>query len=109
MAPPQCIRARAPTTGVGCRNRTVPPSLIPAFGQVGMSGHGTISLLLPHRPALHSAQIPNKGTNGSLFGRAERSSPTAAQRCAEGAGLCVGHVRQFGGESPLCNLMEVKH
>jgi hypothetical protein len=23
--------------------------------------------------------------------------------------LCVGHVRQFGGESPLCNLMEVKH
>jgi hypothetical protein len=24
-------------------------------------------------------------------------------------GLCVGHVRQFGGESPLCNLMEVKH
>jgi hypothetical protein len=21
----------------------------------------------------------------------------------------VGHVRQFGGESPLCNLMEVKH
>jgi hypothetical protein len=25
------------------------------------------------------------------------------------ASLCVGHVRQFGGESPLCNLMEVKH
>jgi len=23
--------------------------------------------------------------------------------------MCVGHVRQFGGESPLCNLMEVKH
>jgi len=23
--------------------------------------------------------------------------------------LCVGHVRQLGGESPLCNLMEVKH
>jgi len=26
-----------------------------------------------------------------------------------GCGLCVGHVRQFGGESPLCNPMEVKH
>ena len=25
------------------------------------------------------------------------------------ARLCVGHVRQLGGESPLCNLMEVKH
>ena len=25
------------------------------------------------------------------------------------ASLCVGHVRQLGGESPLCNLMEVKH
>src|SRR5215831_17054165 len=43
------------------------------------------------------------------IGSADGSSPTAAQRCAEGAGLCVGHVRQFGGESPLCNLMEVKH
>src|SRR6516162_3450046 len=25
MAPPQCIRGRAPTTGVGCHNRTAPP------------------------------------------------------------------------------------
>ena len=24
-------------------------------------------------------------------------------------GLCFGHVRQSWGESPLCNLMEVKH
>ncbi|HKM62254.1 MAG TPA: acyltransferase family protein [Acidisphaera sp.] len=24
-------------------------------------------------------------------------------------GLCAGHVQQPGGESPLCNLMEVKH
>ena len=23
--------------------------------------------------------------------------------------LCAGHVRQSGGEGPLCNLMEVKH
>src|ERR1700722_7183119 len=38
-----------------------------------------------------------------------RSSPEAASRCAEGAGLCAGHAQQLGGESPLCNLMEVKH
>ena len=25
------------------------------------------------------------------------------------SGLCAGHVQQSGGESPLCNLMEVKH
>ena len=31
-----------------------------------------------------------------------------AQR-ARMAGLCAGHVQQPGGESPLCNLMEVKH
>jgi hypothetical protein len=43
------------------------------------------------------------------YGCGARSSPAAAKRCAEGAGLCVGHVRQLGGESPLCNLMEVKH
>jgi putative transposase len=38
------------------------------------------------------------------------SSPPAA-RSAEtrSVWLCVGHVRQLGGESPLCNLMEVKH
>ena len=29
----------------------------------------------------------HQGTNASSVGRAERSSPTAAQRCAEGAGL----------------------
>jgi hypothetical protein len=28
---------------------------------------------------------------------------------AASAFLCAGHVRQSGGESPLCNLMEVKH
>ena len=26
-----------------------------------------------------------------------------------GLGLCAGHARRPGGESPLCNLMEVKH
>jgi hypothetical protein len=42
-------------------------------------------------------------------GSADGSRPTAAKRARVSASLCVGHVRQFGGESPLCNLMEVKH
>jgi hypothetical protein len=37
------------------------------------------------------------------------SSPQPPEAGARRARLCVGHVRQFGGESPLCNLMEVKH
>jgi hypothetical protein len=37
--------------------------------------------------------------------KAGRRPPPKAARSV----LCVGHVRQFGGESPLCNLMEVKH
>ena len=38
------------------------------------------------------------------------SRPQAARSAvARSASLCVGHVRQLGGESPLCNLMEVKH
>jgi glycine/D-amino acid oxidase-like deaminating enzyme len=32
-----------------------------------------------------------------------------AARGAAAAVLCAGPVRQSGGESPLCNLMEVKH
>jgi len=50
------------------------------------------------------------------FGRAPRAAAVkdAAATAAAPAEparsvLCVGHVRQFGGESPLCNLMEVKH
>jgi hypothetical protein len=35
--------------------------------------------------------------------------PKPPEAGARSASLCVGHVRQFGGESPLCNLMEVKH
>jgi hypothetical protein len=38
-----------------------------------------------------------------------RSSPQPPLAVARRARLCVGHVRQLGGESPLCNLMEVKH
>jgi len=49
------------------------------------------------------------GTNALGSIAMPRSSPNAAQRCAEGAGLCAGHAQQLGGESPLCNLMEVKH
>ena len=37
------------------------------------------------------------------------SRPKPPEAVARSARLCVGHVRQFGGESPLCNLMEVKH
>ena len=32
----------------------------------------------------------------------------AALLTQEGSWLCAEHVRQFGGESPLPNLMEVK-
>jgi hypothetical protein len=49
------------------------------------------------------------GTNAQGSIAMPRSSPNAAQRGAEGAGLCAGHAQQLGGESPLCNLMEVKH
>ena len=49
-------------------------------------------------------------SDGCHFSRAPpRSRPLVASAAARRAGLCVGHVRQFGGESPLCNLMEVKH
>jgi hypothetical protein len=34
--------------------------------------------------------------------------PTGHREAAPSV-LCAGHVRQPGGESPLCNLMEVKH
>ena len=43
-------------------------------------------------------------------GKAGAEPRAAAQGAvARSASLCVGHVRQFGGESPLCNLMDVKH
>jgi hypothetical protein len=34
--------------------------------------------------------------------------PQAPQVAAPAAELCAGHAQQFGGESPLPNLMEVK-
>jgi len=42
-----------------------------------------------------------------VIGRGQGRQPPKA--VARRASLCVGHVRQLGGESPLCNLMEVKH
>ena len=35
-------------------------------------------------------------------------SSTPAGEAREAASLCAGHAQQFGGESPLPNLMEVK-
>ena len=40
---------------------------------------------------------------------ASRVKAVSRRRRGPQARLCVGHVRQLGGESPLCNLMEVKH
>jgi hypothetical protein len=37
------------------------------------------------------------------------SRPKPPKAVAHRASLCAGHVQQPGGESPLCNLMEVKH
>ena len=37
------------------------------------------------------------------------SRPKPPKAVAQRASLCAGHVQQPGGESPPCNLMEVKH
>jgi len=42
---------------------------------------------------------------GSGRGGSRPKPPEAVARSV----LCAGHVQQSGGESPLCNLMEVKH
>ena len=46
-------------------------------------------------------------TNGSRV--ASPVNAVSRRRRGPKASMCVGHVRQLGGESPLCNLMEVKH
>jgi hypothetical protein len=59
---------------------------------------------------LSLAGKPCRPSDGPSAQRAGRVKAAAAHRAvARSASLCVGHVRQFGGESPLCNLMEVKH
>ena len=60
-------------------------------------------------PRFTRSTAASNGMDAKRSAVAPLSSPAAAQRCAEGAGLCAGHVQQPGGESPLCNLMEVKH
>jgi hypothetical protein len=37
------------------------------------------------------------------------SRPKPPKAVAQRASLCAGHAQRPGGESPLCNLMEVKH
>jgi hypothetical protein len=37
------------------------------------------------------------------------SRPKSPKAVAQRASLCAGHAQRPGGESPLCNLMEVKH
>jgi hypothetical protein len=88
-------------------NNADPPGASPITAQTrlfeasirssGSSSHCSIGVLRLHRWLTQSAQIPNESTNGYRFGRAERSSPTATQRCAEGAGLEAGGAteRQF--------------
>jgi hypothetical protein len=49
---------------------------------------------------------PIKSPSGTDRGGSRPKPPKAV---AQRASLCAGHVQQSGGESPLCNLMEVKH
>ncbi len=47
-----------------------------------------------------------RGRNSNL-GIAFQATASGGDRFA--VVLCAGHGRRLGGESPLCNLMEVKH
>jgi hypothetical protein len=49
---------------------------------------------------------PIKSPTGVARGGSRPKPPKAV---AQRVGLCAGHVQQPEGESPLCNLMEVKH
>jgi hypothetical protein len=56
-----------------------------------------------HRPKYYSFRIVKaNGRRESLDQQARVAS------AARAASLCAGHAQQFGGESPLPNLMEVK-
>ena len=59
------------------------------------SAEGAVS---SSRPDVHRA------TRAAAVKDGRRPSPEAARSV-----LCAGHAQQPGGESPLCNLMEVKH
>jgi putative transposase len=57
--------------------------------------------------AVGARRRPHESTmSTAAIGSGPSAAPSAV---APSASLCVGHVRQFGGASPLCNLMEVKH
>jgi putative transposase len=57
-----------------------------------------ICRLLPIAPSTYYERAAHRADPARLPARAQRD-----------VRLCAGHVRQSGGESPLCNLMEVKH
>jgi len=67
------------------------------------------------RAGSRTPEAPRGGARGCRFCRTCKINRRAVARSLRPAKLgaprvlCVGHVRQFGGESPLCNLMEVKH
>jgi hypothetical protein len=57
------------------------------------------------RRAAHRADRMDAKKTGERTG----SRPQPPEAGARRASLCAGHVRRPGGESPLCNLVEVKH
>jgi hypothetical protein len=59
------------------------------------------------RPSLRHDLPPGKAPRAAAVKDAAANAAASAEPAR--SVLCVGHVRQFGGESPLCNLMEVKH
>lgn len=66
-----------------------------------LSGAGfSVRLTAFLRPGLTVIPAPRT----ALVQEGRRPPPEAARSV-----LCAGHVQQPGGESPLCNLMEVKH
>jgi hypothetical protein len=83
---------------------------------------GDLAALLPSCALVFSARLRGLGADAGWrdvglvpFDIATALEQLRAELGRESPGqqswpsLCVGHVRQFGGESPLCNLMEVKH
>jgi hypothetical protein len=57
--------------------------------------------------AVGASRRPHHGTTSA---DGIGSSPPGAHSAeTRSVWLCAGHAQQLGGESPLCNLMEVKH
>jgi hypothetical protein len=59
------------------------------------------------RPSLRPDLPPGRAPRAAAVKDAAANAAAPAEPAQ--SVLCVGHVRQLGGESPLCNLMEVKH